>query len=66
MARSPPPIGSELMMRVPWPARPEPADPRAQRVLEWTDVACYVISRAAWIGALLQLVAHGPAALHAL
>jgi hypothetical protein len=54
------------MLRLPWPARPEPADPRAQRVLEWTDMVCYVLSRGVWLAALVQLVIYGPTVLHGL
>lgn len=54
------------MLRLPWPSRPEPADPRAERVLEWTDVVCYVLSRGLSIAALVQFVMYGPAALHGL
>jgi hypothetical protein len=50
----------------PWPSRPKPADPRAQRVLEWTDVVYYVLSRVVGLAALVQIVIYAPTALQAL
>jgi hypothetical protein len=54
------------MWQLPSPRRPQPDDPRARAVLEWTDVVYYVFSRVFCAGVLVAAVLmYGPAALSA-
>lgn len=56
-----------MIWRPPMPRRPDPDDPRARVVVEWTDVVYYVFWRAFCAGVLISsAVTYGSAALSAL
>jgi hypothetical protein len=53
-----------LLLRIAHPSRPQPRDRLAQRIVDWTDVLYYVLSRGIAVAALIQLLLHGPTLLH--
>lgn len=61
---SPSTVWSALILRLTCPSRPKPRDRLGQRVVDWTDVLYYLVSRVVYVAALIQLVLHGSTVLH--